>query len=329
MSCTPSSTDPTPTKPMAQENTLRFDGRVAIVTGAGKGLGRAYALYLAERGAKVVLNNRRREVDAAGLAAVDYVVREIKARGGEAVANYAHVEHPGSGKEMVEQALDTWGRLDVLVNNAGIDRAATFGKYELRDFLEVFEVNFHGSLYVTHAAWKVMREARYGRVLVSASSAGMHGGAGMSAYGAAKGALIALMRSLATEGHSRNVLVNAIAPYAATPMTGDHIPDPLKAMLAPERVAPIVAWLASERNRAVTGQTFVAAGGRFLRAATVEGVGLVYDPAASSPEALERDFEQIQALDGAREFKDAPTAYRDFLQPLLPADLGVSAPIEL
>lgn len=211
---------------MSHQNTLRFEGRVAIVTGAGKGLGRAYALYLAERGAKVVLNNRRREVDAAGLAAVDHVVREIRARGGEAVANYAHVEHPSSGKEMVEQALDTWGRLDVLVNNAGTDRTATFGKFDLRDFLEVFEVNFHGSRYVTHAAWNLMREAQYGRVLVSASSAGLHGGAGLSAYGAAKVALIAFMRSLAIEGRSRNVLVNAIAPYAATSMTGDHTPAP-------------------------------------------------------------------------------------------------------
>jgi len=243
-------------------------------------------------------------------------VREITAAGGQAVANYASVEDPASGRAMVEQALDTWGRLDVLVNNAGIDRARSFGKFDMKDFLEILEVNFHGSLYVTHAAWNVMRDAGYGRVLVSASSAGLHGGAGLSAYAAAKGALIAFMRTLATEGRGKNLLVNAIAPYAATPMTGDHISGPLKEALAPERVAPLVAYLASERNTAVTGQTFVAAGGRFLRAATVEGVGITYSGDELSPEAVERDFARIQNLDGAREFPDAVTAYRDFIEPV-------------
>ncbi|MES2973912.1 MAG: SDR family NAD(P)-dependent oxidoreductase [Pseudomonadota bacterium] len=296
---------------------IRFDGRVAIITGAGKGLGRAYALDLAARGAKLVLNNRRREVDAEGLTAVDHVVREIRAGGGEAVANYASVEDPASGRDMVQQALDTWGRLDVVVNNAGIDRARSFGKFDMKDFLEILEVNFHGSLYVTHAAWNVMRDAGYGRVLVSASSAGLHGGAGLSAYAAAKGALIAFMRTLATEGRSKNVLANAISPYAATPMTGDHIAGALREALAPERVAPMVAFLASEQNQSVTGQTFVAAGGRFLRAATVEGQGLVYAGADLSAEAIARDIESIQSLDGAREFSDAVTAYRDFVAPVV------------
>lgn len=295
---------------------IRFDDRVVIITGAGKGLGRAYALHLAQRGAKLVLNNRRREVDAQGLTAVDHVVNEIVAAGGYAVANHASVDDPASGRAMVEQALDTWGRLDVLVNNAGIDRARSFGKFDLKDFLEILEVNFHGSLYLTHAAWNVMRDAGYGRILMSASSAGLHGGAGLSAYAAAKGALIAFMRSLATEGRSKNLLVNAIAPYAATPMTGDHIPAPLREVLAPDRVAPLVAYLTSERNANVTGQTFVAAGGRFLRAATVEGVGRTFDGADLDPEALERDFLQIQDIHAAREFPDAVTAYRDFVAPL-------------
>ncbi len=296
---------------------IRFDGRVAIITGAGKGLGRAYALDLAARGARLVLNNRRREVDAQGLSAVDHLVAEIRSRGGEAVANYASVEDPSSGRQMVEQALDTWGRLDALVNNAGIDRARSFAKFDLKDFLEILEVNFHGSLYVTHAAWNVLREAGYGRVIVSASSAGLHGGVGLSAYAAAKGALIAFMRTLATEGRGKNVLVNAIAPYAATPMTGDHISGALREALPPSRVAPMVAYLASDANREVTGQTFVAAGGRFLRAATVEGEGLVYDADTLSAEAIERDIARIQSLDGAREFPDAVTAYQDFVRPVL------------
>ena len=296
---------------------IRYDGRVAIITGAGKGLGRAYAMDLAARGAKLVLNNRRREVDAQGLTAVDHVVNEIRARGGQAVANYASVESPASGREMVQQAMDTWGRLDAVINNAGIDRSKSFGKFDMKDFLEILEVNFHGSLYLTHAAWNVMREAGYGRVIVSASSAGLHGGPGLSAYSAAKGALIAFMRTLASEGRSKNMLVNAIAPYAATPMTGDHIPVALREALAPERVAPMVAFLASEQNQSVTGQTFVAAGGRFLRAATVEGQGLVYDDNELTAEAIARDIERIQDLHAAREFSDAVTAYHDFVAPVV------------
>lgn len=292
-----------------------FENRVAIITGAGKGLGRAYALYLAARGARLVLNNRRREVDAEGLTAVDHLVSEIRAAGGEAVANYASVESRTSGQDMVQQALDTWGRLDVLVNNAGIDRATSFAKFSLDDFLDIFEVNFHGSLYVTHAAWSHMRAAGYGRIIVSASSAGLHGGRGLSSYGAAKGALIALMRTLATEGRSSGILVNAVAPYAATAMTGEHIAAEVRNRLTPERVAPLVAYLASERNQTVTGQTFVAAMGRFLRAATVEGQGLRYGDATFDETTVERDIATIQSLDGAREFPDAVSAYLDFIAP--------------
>src|SRR5690606_38766466 len=159
--------------------------------------------------------NRRREVAAHGLSAVEHLVNDINAGGGTAVANFESVENRESGRRMVEQAMDTWGRLDILINNAGIDRARSFSKFELDDFLEIFEVNFHGSLYTAHAAFPVMREAHYGRIIMSTSSAGLHGGHGLSAYASAKAALIGLTRSLATEGASRNVLVNAVAPYAA------------------------------------------------------------------------------------------------------------------
>lgn len=286
--------------------------RVAIVTGAGKGIGRAYAEYLAARGVRVVLNNRRRELDAQGLSHVEHVVNGIVAAGGQAVANFDSVEQPESGRRMVEQALDTWGRLDILINNAGIDRARSFAKFELKDFLEIFEVNFHGSLYVTHAAYPVMRDAQYGRIIMSTSSAGLHGGHGLSAYASAKSALIGLMRSLATEGRSRNVLVNAIAPYAATPMTGDAITGELADRLRPERIAPMVAYLTSARNTEVTGSVFVAGQNRFLRAAQVEGHGLSYD---TQPEIedIERDIQEISSLVNAREFADAVSAYRDFV----------------
>lgn len=288
------------------------DQRVAIVTGAGKGIGRAYAEYLAARGVCVVLNNRRRELDAQGLSHVEHVVNGIVAAGGKAVANFDSVEDPASGRRMVEQALDTWGRLDILINNAGIDRAKSFAKFDLADFLEIFEVNFHGSLYVTHAAFPVMREANYGRILMSTSSAGLHGGHGLSAYAAAKSALIGLTRSLAAEGRSRNILVNAIAPYAATPMTGTAITGELAQRLRPERIAPIVAYLASERNTDVTGAVFVAGQNRYLRAAQVEGHGVAYD-ALPDLEDIARDIGRICSLRDAREFPDAVTAYRDFV----------------
>lgn len=288
------------------------DQRVAIVTGAGKGIGRAYAEYLAARGIRVVLNNRRRELDAQGLSHVEHVVNGIMAAGGQAVANFDSVEDPASGRRMVEQALDTWGRLDILINNAGIDRARSFAKFDLDDFLEIFEVNFHGSLYVTHAAFPLMREAQYGRIVMSTSSAGLHGGHGLSAYAAAKSALIGLMRSLATEGRSRNVLVNAIAPYAATPMTGDAITGELAQRLRPERIAPLVAYLTSARNTDITGSVFVAGQNRYLRAAQVEGHGVAYDTTPQL-EDIARDMQDISSLADAREFPDAVTAYRDFI----------------
>src|SRR5262245_39184542 len=188
---------------------IRFDERVVIVTGAGKGLGRAYAEYLASRGARVVVNNRRRESAA---SSADEVVAAIRSAGGQAVANYDSVEDPSSGECLVQTALDTWGRLDILVNNAGVDQHRTFHTLGIGEFRAIFDINFLGSLYVTHAAYARMRQAGYGRIVVSTSSAGLHGLHGLSAYAAAKAALIAFARSLASEGASHNVLSNAIAP---------------------------------------------------------------------------------------------------------------------
>ncbi len=233
--------------------------RVAIVTGAGTGLGRAYARRLAADGLRVIVNNRRREVDAAGRGSADRVVDEIIAAGGEAVANYEDVCAEGAGERMVEQALATWGRLDALVNNAGVDQHAAFHKIDLDAFRGIFDVNFFGTLGVTHAAWRHMREAGHGRVLVSTSSAGLHGLHGLSAYAAAKAALIGLARTLAAEGASRDLFCNAIAPYAATRMTdGWHYPTRRSAAaMSPDCVAPLVSTLVSERSR-VNGQVIVA-----------------------------------------------------------------------
>ena len=294
---------------------IRFDNRVAIVTGAGKGLGRAYALYLAQRGARVLVNNRRR-TDSTERASADEVVEAIRMAGGEAVANYDSVEDPLAGERMVQQALDVWGRIDVLVNNAGVDQHCTFHKVSLDQFRQIFDINFLGTLYVTHAAYARMREAGYGRIVVSTSAAGLHGLHGLSAYAASKAALIGLMRTLAAEGRGRNVLTNAIAPFAATPMTTRQgaMPEAFKATMQPALIAPMVALLVSERST-LNGEVIVAGKGAFRRAATMEGRGHSYARFdALTPEALARDIEQIKDMAQAVEFPDAMASFQDLFQ---------------
>jgi NAD(P)-dependent dehydrogenase (short-subunit alcohol dehydrogenase family) len=300
--------------------TIRFDQRVAIVTGAGKGLGRAYALHLAARGARVLVNNRRRRDDEShpvtashGLSSADEVVQAIREAGGEAVANYDSVEDPGAGERMVQQALDTWGRIDVLVNNAGVDQRSSFHKVSVAEFERIFAINFHGSLYVTHAAYARMRTAGYGRIVVSTSNAGLHGLHGLSAYAASKAALIGFMRALAIEGKSHNVLTNAIAPFAATPMTArqGNLPEAFMNTMRPEFVAPIVTLLVSEQTR-LNGHVIMAGKGMFRRAANVESRGLRYaKPEDVTPEALQADIDRLLDMDGACEFPDAIASFQD------------------
>lgn len=287
--------------------------RVAIVTGAGTGLGRAYALRLAADGLRVVVNNRRREVDAQGRGSADRVVAEILASGGEAVANHEDVCTEGAGERMVAQAVDTWGRLDVLVNNAGVDQHAAFHRIDLPAFRAIFDVNFLGTLQVTHAAWTQMRRAGHGRVLVSTSSAGLHGLHGLSAYAASKAALIGLARTLAAEGADRDLFCNAIAPYAATRMTAAHVDEALRARMAPELVAPLVSSLVSEHSR-VNGQVIVVGQGWARRAATVELDTLVYvGPEAPTDASAQLGGEPLR-IDGiCREFRDGRESFADFL----------------
>jgi NAD(P)-dependent dehydrogenase (short-subunit alcohol dehydrogenase family) len=289
---------------------IRFDDRVAIVTGAGKGLGRAYALLLAARGARVVVNNRRRSQDEPSSA--DEVVQAIRQAGGQAIANYESVEDPAAGERIVQQALDAWGRIDVLVNNAGVDQRSTFHKVTVEQFRQIFDINFYGSLYVTHAAYARMRAAGYGRIVVSTSVAGLYGLHGLTAYSASKAALIGFMRTLAAEGKSHNVLTNAIAPYAATPMTArqGNMPEEFMRTMSPELVAPMVTLLVSDQT-SMNGQVIIAGRGVFRRAANVEGRGLRYtDPTAATPEALARDFAQILDMEDATEFADAMAAFQ-------------------
>lgn len=283
---------------------IRFDGRVALITGAGKGLGRAYAHLLAERGARVVVNNRKREPEGTPGSA-DLVVAEILAAGGEAVADYHSVESWNAGQAMVQTALDAFGGLDIVINNAGIDQHAGLHNTPIEDFERIFAVSFYGGLYATKAALPVLRAAGYGRILFTTSSAGLYGQHGLSSYSAAKAGIIGLMRAVAQEGEGKGILSNALAPYAYTQMTeahAQHFPDRL---LGPELVAPIAAYLVSEACP-VTGEIYVAGTGHFGRAQMVENRGVKLSPDAPiSPEDVAARFDDIRDMADTTSFKDA------------------------
>jgi NAD(P)-dependent dehydrogenase (short-subunit alcohol dehydrogenase family) len=244
---------------MEKQNTptAELEGRVAIVTGAGKGLGRSYALQLAQRGARVLVNNRVRPGQPDSAAAV---VLEIEASGGVASVNRDSVESAGTGKRLVEQALDEYGSLDILVANAGMDHPGVFHKQDWDDFETIFRINFQGTAQLLHAAWKPLRETVGARVLVSTSSAGLYGNHGQSAYAASKAALIAMMRSLALETQKTDLRINAIAPYAVTPLTQAWFPPTLVSMFSSEVVAELVCWLVSGQCQ-LHGKTIVVGGG--------------------------------------------------------------------
>ena len=242
---------------------LRFDGRVAIITGAGGGLGRAYALLLASRGASVVVNDLGGGMhgEGASQSAADRVVDEIIAAGGEAVANYDSVEH---GERIVQTALDQFGRVDILINNAGILRDTSFHKMTDEDWEKIYRVHLYGSYKVTHAAWPHLRDQGYGRIVNTSSAAGLYGNFGQANYSSVKLGLVGLANSLAVEGQKRNVLVNSIAPLAGSRLTETILPPEMIAALKPEYVAPLVAWLCHEDN-ADTGEVFEVGAGWFSR----------------------------------------------------------------
>src|SRR3712207_1292221 len=226
-------------------NELRFDGKVAIVTGAGNGLGRSHALLLASRGAKVVVNDLGGSSTGGGRGseAADKVVAEIKAAGGEAVANYDSVE---DGGKIVQTALDTWKRLDIVINNAGILRDTSFQKMTEQDWELIYRVHVLGAFRVTQAAWPHLREAGYGRIIFTASAAGIYGNFGQANYSMAKLGLAGFANTLAIEGAKKNILVNTIAPVAGSRMTETILPKEVVDALKPEYVSPLVAWLCHE-----------------------------------------------------------------------------------
>ncbi len=247
--------------------TIDFTNRVAIVTGAGGGIGRAYALELARRGAKVVVNDLGSARDGTGHSDMALaVVEEIRAAGGTAMSNGGSVTEYEQMADMVAKAKADWGRVDILINNAGILRDKSFAKMEPGDFELVIKVHLIGSAFATKAVWDTMREQNYGRVLMTASSTGLYGNFGQANYGAAKLGLVGLMKTLAIEGVKSNIKVNAIAPVAATRMTEDIFPEAAQAMFAPELVAPASLYLVSDD--APTGMT-LGAGGGVVHAANV------------------------------------------------------------
>ena len=227
---------------------LDFSGRVAIVTGAGGGLGRQHALALARRGAKVVVNDLGGDVHGAGgsASAAQKVVDEIRAAGGEAIANGASVTDFDAVQAMVKQTVDQWGRVDVLVNNAGILRDKSFAKMELADFRLVLDVHLMGAVHCSKAVWPVMTQQKYGRIVMTTSSTGLYGNFGQANYGAAKLALVGLMQTLAIEGQKNDIRVNALAPTAATRMTQDLFPPDMLEAFGPEAVVPAMLVLAHE-----------------------------------------------------------------------------------
>ena len=272
---------------------LDFKNRVAIVTGAGGGLGRQHALALAARGARVVVNDVGGARDGSGgpSAAADAVVAEIRAAGGAAIASAASVTDFDAVQAMVQQAMDAWGRVDVLVNNAGILRDKSFGKMTIEDFRLVVDVHLMGAVHCCKAVWPVMVAQKYGRIVMTSSSSGLYGNFGQANYGAAKMALVGLMQTLAIEGAKYGIRVNSLAPTAATRMTEDLMPAEVLAALKPEAVVPAMLFLASEQ--APTRAIACAGAGTFEAAHVTLTHGVHLGLGDDTPERLAAAWGQV------------------------------------
>jgi NAD(P)-dependent dehydrogenase (short-subunit alcohol dehydrogenase family) len=277
---------------------LRFDGRVAIITGAGGGLGRSHAIELARRGAHVLVNDLGGALDGSGssTSAAQRVVDEITGFGGSAAPNHDSVATPEGGQAIVQAAVDAFGRVDVLVNNAGILRDKAFHKMDHAMIDAVIDVHLKGALYVGQPAFRLMREQGYGRIVNTSSASGLFGNFGQANYGAAKAGLAGLTRVLALEGASRGIKVNAIAPIASTRMTEDILGD-LAALVSPDSVSPLVAYLAHEECSA-NGNVYSVAGGRIARIFVAETDGVFVTD--NTAEAIQAQLSLIDALDVER-----------------------------
>jgi NAD(P)-dependent dehydrogenase (short-subunit alcohol dehydrogenase family) len=266
---------------------IDFQDRVAVITGAGGGLGREYALLLASRGASVVVNDLGGSVrgEGRGEGAADAVVEEIEAMGGTAVAEYSSVADPEGGAAIIERAVDAYGRVDILISNAGILRDRTLAKMEIDDIRAVLSVHLEGALYVTRPAFRLMKEQHYGRIVFASSGAGVFGNFGQTNYAAAKAGLVGFMNALKLEGAKYNILVNAVAPIAHTRMT-EEILGGKADHFEPESVAPAVAYLASEENH-FSGDLWSVGGGSVSRVFVALCEGYLKHPERDGPLTIE------------------------------------------
>ncbi|GAA2122554.1 SDR family oxidoreductase [Actinomadura napierensis] len=283
---------------------LRYDGRVAVVTGAGHGLGRQHALELAARGAKVVVNDLGGDRSGVGASAgpAQEVVDEIKKNGGEAVANPDNVATPEGAQAIVKTALDAFGKLDIVVNNAGILRDKSFKNMTVEEFDSVIAVHLRGSFLVSSAAWPHLRDNAYGRIVNTSSPAGLFGNFGQANYATAKMGLVGLTKTLAQEGAKYNIKANAIAPVAWTRMTEDLLPADFADKLGVDQVTPLVAFLVHESNED-TGEVYTVGGGRIAKIFVAEGPGYGQKETLSV-EAVRDNWAAINAAEPLAVFKN-------------------------
>ena len=284
---------------------MLLQGKVAVVTGSGRGIGRSIALELAREGAKVVVNDVGCDIDGRGGAEdpAQQVVNEIKELGSDAAPNYDSVSDFNGAANIIKTAVDKFGRIDILVNNAGILRDKSFAKMELADFRAVIDVHLMGAVHCSKAVWEKMRGQNYGRIVFTSSSSGLYGNFGQSNYGAAKAAMIGLMNVLHLEGQKNGIRVNILSPTAATRMTDQFLPAEDKALLAPEAVTPGLLYLVSEE--APSGVMLCAGAGCFARAELLETEGIYLPADERTPEAIAARFADIASREGAAPLPDA------------------------
>src|SRR5665213_164870 len=295
---------------------IRFDDKVAIVTGAGGGLGRQHALELARRGAKVVVNDLGGAMDGSGGSsdAARAVVAEITAVGGEALANGSSVTDEAGVALMVRHAMDAWGRIDILVANAGVLRDKSFSKMEIADFDFVLDVHLLGTVKPTKAVWEIMKAQNYGRIVVTTSSSGLYGNFGQTNYGAAKLGIVGFMNTLKLEGQKNNIHVNAIAPVAATRMTENLMPPEISARLAPQYITPGVVFLCSEE--APTGAILTAGAGAFALARIFETEGIYLGEGGLSVEEVRDNWGRIADETGQKAYVTGGAQTQKFFRKL-------------
>lgn len=291
---------------------LRFDDRVAVITGAGRGLGRAYALLLASKGAKVVVNDPGVSMKGDGVDAgpAEAVVQEIKAAGGEAVANTDSVATPEGGQAMIDTALNSYGRIDILIHNAGIVRRGMLDELSYEDFEDVLDVHLRGGFHVVRAAFPHMKKAGYGRIVMTGSINGLYGNAGVANYSVAKAGLMGLSNVAAIEGEEFGIKSNMILPAAVTRMS-EGVDTSAFPPMDPDQVAPAVGWLAHE-SCSITGEMLISAAGRVARALAVESAG-VYQP-TWTVEQIGEQIDNIRNSDDPQHFDPVPHGHIDHLK---------------